>query len=99
MSPMGAMNLAAFRRLKPAGRYSRPLCWPVAGQSKWRRLPQHAPIVGRVVSPQISIKIDVHPSTGMDEESLARRVASRIEDGIASASRNVQEDTGIETYG
>jgi hypothetical protein len=35
----------------------------------------------------------------MDEESLARRVASRIEDGIASASRNVQEDTGIETYG
>jgi TP901 family phage tail tape measure protein len=58
-----------------------------------------APGGGRAAAPRISLKIDVHPSPGMDEESLARRVASRIEDGIASALRNVQADTGMETYG
>lgn len=61
--------------------------------------PRPATAGSRATARRISMMIDAHPLLRMDEESLAQRVASRIEDGIASALRNVQADTGIETYG
>lgn len=58
-----------------------------------------APSSGRAAAPRIAVNVHVQPGPGMDEEALANKVARKIEDGIASAMRAVQSDTGIEVFG